>query len=115
MKRSLVLSLILVAASTVFMLRPVVAAGNNDAANGAATASSNGASTTHNPAATSPKHKHRTIDADDAYKNNCMRCHTGLPQYDPRMSKTIVMHMRVDGNIPGDEADALLDYLRGNN
>jgi hypothetical protein len=56
---------------------------------------------------------HRTIDPDDAYKNNCMRCHTALPQYSPRMSKTIVMHMRVAANIPADEAAAILAYLNG--
>jgi hypothetical protein len=31
------------------------------------------------------------------------------------MNKTILMHMRVDANIPGDEADAILEYLRGAN
>jgi hypothetical protein len=114
MKRTFVLSLILIAASTVVFLRPVVAASKTDANASSTAAASSSPSATGGTASTTPK-KHHTIDADDAYKNNCMRCHTGLPQYSPRMSKTVLMHMRVDANIPGDEADAILDYLRGNN
>jgi hypothetical protein len=59
------------------------------------------------------KASHRNIDADDAYKNNCMRCHTALPQYSPRMNKTVIMHMKQAANIPGDEAEAILGYLNG--
>lgn len=114
MKRSLLLSLILIAASTVVLLRPVVAASKKEATNSGTSAATGSPSATGGTASTAPK-KHHTIDADDAYKNNCMRCHTGLPQYSPRMSKTVLMHMRVDANIPGDEADAILEYLRGNN
>ena len=83
-----------------------------DAAGARVDSTSSSGSTTRAAASTSPKRRH-AIDADEAYKNNCMRCHTELPQYSPRMSKTILMHMRVDGNIPGDEADAILEYLRG--
>ena len=114
MKRSLVLSLVLIAASAVFMLRPVFAASKPDATSGSTPASGASASSTRTASSTSSK-KHHAIDPDDAYKNNCMRCHTGLPQYNPRMSKTIMLHMRQDANIPGDEADAILEYLRGNN
>ena len=114
MKRTLAISLVLMAGLTVAFLQPVLAASNaSPKTEGASSASSTGA-TTHNASSTGSKH-HRAIDADEAYKNNCMRCHTGLPQYSPRMSKTILMHMRVDANIPGDEADAILEYLRGNN
>ena len=56
---------------------------------------------------------HRAIDPDSAYKNNCMRCHTSTQQYSPRMTKTIVMHMRVRANLPEDQAQAILDYLNG--
>jgi hypothetical protein len=53
----------------------------------------------------------RQIDPDDAYKNNCMRCHTSTPQYSPRMTKTIVEHMRVRANLTQEEAQAILRYL----
>jgi hypothetical protein len=51
------------------------------------------------------------IDPDDAYKNNCMRCHTSTQQYSPRKTKTIVMHMRVRANLTQEEAEAILKYL----
>ena len=51
------------------------------------------------------------IDPDDAYKNNCMRCHTSTQQYSPRITKTIVMHMRVRANLTEEEAQAILRYL----
>ena len=53
----------------------------------------------------------RQIDPDEAYKNNCMRCHTSTQQYSPRMTKTIVMHMRVRANLTQQEAQAILKYL----
>ena len=64
-------------------------------------------------AAASPPRVHRAIDSDDAYKNNCMRCHTALPAYSPRMNKTIMLHMQQAANIPRDEAEAILRYLNG--
>jgi hypothetical protein len=51
------------------------------------------------------------IDPDDAYKNNCMRCHTSTQQYSPRKTQTIVMHMRVRANLTQEEAEAILKYL----
>jgi hypothetical protein len=62
-------------------------------------------------AAAADSKTHQTVDPDDAYKNNCMRCHSALPQYSSRMSQTIMMHMRVAANLPADEADAILAYL----
>jgi len=40
-----------------------------------------------------------------------MRCHAALPQYSPRINKTIMLHMRLAANLPGDEAQAILEYL----
>jgi hypothetical protein len=53
----------------------------------------------------------RTIDPDDAYKNNCMRCHTSVPQYPPRMMQTILMHKRVRARITAEETKAIFEYL----
>ncbi len=107
MKRSLTISLFRMFAFCV-VLRSTAATSEPPAASSTPAASPPpGASTT----ATTGTNHHRVIDADNAYKNNCMRCHTALPQYSPRMNKTVLMHMRVDGNIPGDEAAAILDYL----
>jgi hypothetical protein len=53
----------------------------------------------------------RHIDPDEAYKNNCMRCHTSTQKYSPLMTETIVMHMRVRANLTQAEAEAILRYL----
>jgi hypothetical protein len=57
------------------------------------------------------KDRGRPVDPDDAYKNNCMRCHTSTQQYSPRVTKTILMHMRVRANLTQEEAQAILKYL----
>jgi t-SNARE complex subunit (syntaxin) len=64
-------------------------------------------------AAAADSKTHQTVDPDVAYKNNCMRCHSALPQYSSRMNQTIMMHMRVAANLPADEAAAILEYLNG--
>jgi hypothetical protein len=51
------------------------------------------------------------VDPDDAYKNNCMRCHSAVRQYSPRMTATIVNHMRVRANLTAEETQAILQYL----
>jgi hypothetical protein len=53
----------------------------------------------------------RQIDPDEAYKNNCVRCHTSTQQYSPRITKTIVMHMRVRADLTQEEAEAIFRYL----
>ena len=58
--------------------------------------------------------KKSTVDPDDAYKNNCMRCHSAVRQYSPRMTATIVMHMRVRANMTEEETQAILQYLADN-
>jgi hypothetical protein len=50
-------------------------------------------------------------DPDDAYKNNCMRCHSAVRPYSLRMTATIVMHMRIRANMTAEESQAILQYL----
>ena len=59
-------------------------------------------------------HSKKVIDPDDAYKNNCMRCHSAVRGYSPRMRATIVNHMRVRANMTAEEARAILQYLTEN-
>jgi hypothetical protein len=56
-------------------------------------------------------HRMRMISADDAYKQNCTRCHSEVPPVSTRRTKTIVRHMRIRANIPAEEAQAILQYL----
>jgi len=53
----------------------------------------------------------RVISGDDAYKENCTRCHSEVPQRNSRSINTTVRHMRVRANISMDEAKAILEYL----
>jgi hypothetical protein len=56
-------------------------------------------------------HLPSNFSADDAYKQNCTRCHSEVTKVNERMTKTILRHMRVRANIPQDEARAILEYL----
>ena len=56
----------------------------------------------------------KAIDPDEAYKNNCMRCHSAVRQYSPRMTATIVTHMRIRANLTAEETQAILQYLTEN-
>jgi len=49
--------------------------------------------------------------ADDAYKANCARCHAEVPKMGPRLTRTVINHMRVRANLTRDEAEAIFDYL----
>ena len=56
-------------------------------------------------------HSKKAVDPDDAYKNNCVRCHSAVRHYSPRMTATIVNHMRVRANMTAEETQAILRYL----
>ena len=53
----------------------------------------------------------RIISGDEAYKANCTRCHSEVPQRNVRSINTTVRHMRVRANLTMDEAKAILEYL----
>jgi hypothetical protein len=55
--------------------------------------------------------KKTTVDPDDAYKDNCMRCHSAVRAYSPRQTATIIMHMRIRANMTTEETEAILQYL----
>ena len=64
-----------------------------------------------NPENTHAVHHARVISGDDAYKQNCTRCHAEVLKVNDRMTKTLVLHMRVRANLTQDEAKAILEYL----
>ena len=55
--------------------------------------------------------KKTTVDPDDAYKDNCMRCHSAVRGYSRRQTATIVMHMRIRANMTAEETQEILQYL----
>ena len=70
-----------------------------------------GMNPTDNTQSTHPIHRMHVLSADDAYKQNCTRCHSEVPPVSARRTKTIVRHMRVRANITAEEAQAILQYL----
>ena len=66
---------------------------------------------TNNAQSMHPMHRMHMVSADDAYKQNCTRCHSEVPPVSTRRTKTIVRHMRVRANITAEEAQAILQYL----
>ena len=66
---------------------------------------------TDNTQSMHPMHRMHMVSADDAYKQNCTRCHSEVPPVSARRTKTIVRHMRVRANITAEEAQAILQYL----
>ena len=99
---SLILALVLVAL--------VAAQTSNSGSSGAASASQD--STTSQKAEKAKKlHLPPNFSADEAYKQNCTRCHAEVPPVSARRTKTIVRHMRVRANLTADEAQAILQYL----
>jgi len=61
-----------------------------------------------------PRKASKFIDPDDAYKNNCLRCHASVQAYSPKKTETIVMHMRVRANLTDQESRAIVEYLQDN-
>ena len=59
-------------------------------------------------------HAKKPVDPDEAYKNNCMRCHSAVRRSSPRMTAAIVNHMRVRANLTAEETQAILQYLTEN-
>ncbi len=51
------------------------------------------------------------VNADLAYKNNCMRCHGAPRKFPDRAMATIMQHMRVRANLTAAETKAILEYL----
>jgi cytochrome c5 len=66
---------------------------------------------TQQPMDMHPVHRMHMLSGDDAYKQNCTRCHSEVPPVSARRTKTIVRHMRVRANITAEEAQAILQYL----
>lgn len=59
-----------------------------------------------------------TTSGSELWSQNCGRCHNyrGVHEFDDAQWQVIVTHMRVVGNIPGNEARAILNFLQqGNN
>ena len=48
---------------------------------------------------------------DRVYQANCARCHSAPEELSPRVTPTVVMHMRVRANLSAKDQQLLLKYL----
>jgi cytochrome c5 len=89
------------------------------AAIGAATLSSaRGATPPAQPSPKKPAHHSAASTSTNAedegeriFAQNCSRCHNAPEGFSPRISGTIVRHMRVRANLSEHDEQALLNYL----
>ena len=51
------------------------------------------------------------IDGDKVFQQNCARCHTVPESFSPRISGTIIRHMRVRAGLSAQDEKALLRFL----
>jgi cytochrome c5 len=48
---------------------------------------------------------------EKAFQANCSRCHNAPEQIPPRISGTVIKHMRVRASLSAKDAQAILQYL----
>jgi cytochrome c5 len=59
----------------------------------------------------SPKGAQTEDEGERVFAQNCSRCHTAPDSFPPRISGTIVRHMRVRANLSQHDEQALLRFL----
>ncbi len=50
-------------------------------------------------------------DGQRVFEQNCSRCHTAPDGFSPRISKTVVRHMRMRANLSAEDERALLHFF----
>lgn len=68
------------------------------------------------PAASGPDQKHvsktrQDTAGDKIFEQNCVRCHTPPMTLNPRVTGTVIQHMRVRAHLTSREQEILLKYL----
>lgn len=51
------------------------------------------------------------LEGEKRFRSNCGRCHVAPPKFAPRVTATIVRHMRVRANITDDDMRYILRYM----
>lgn len=51
------------------------------------------------------------LQGEKRFRANCGRCHTAPPKFAPRMTATIVRHMRVRATITDEDMHLILRYM----
>jgi cytochrome c5 len=58
-----------------------------------------------------PKSQPSAEDGERAFKANCSRCHYAPDTLNPRITGTVIRHMRVRANLSAADERAILHYL----
>lgn len=56
-------------------------------------------------------HATRQRDGNEIFAQNCSRCHSAPEGFSPRISGTVVRHMRVRANLSREDEQALLRFF----
>lgn len=51
------------------------------------------------------------VDGDQVFRQNCARCHTVPESFSPRITGTVIRHMRVRAGLSAEDEKALLRFL----
>jgi mono/diheme cytochrome c family protein len=51
------------------------------------------------------------LEGEKRFHSNCARCHAAPPKFAPRVTATIIRHMRVRATITEEEARLILHYM----
>ena len=51
------------------------------------------------------------VEGEKSFHANCGRCHAAPPKFSPRMTATIIRHMRVRATITEQEMRSILHYM----
>ena len=68
-------------------------------------------STASAAAATNTQDESMRAEGEKRFRSNCGRCHTAPPKFAPRMTATIVRHMRVRATITDQDMRMILRYM----
>jgi cytochrome c5 len=63
------------------------------------------------PAGNSAQDENMRLEGEKRFRSNCGRCHAAPPKFAPRITATIVRHMRVRANITDEDMRKILRYL----
>jgi cytochrome c5 len=59
----------------------------------------------------STKHPAPSSDGERVFQQNCSRCHDAPQSFSPRISGTVIRHMRVRASLSAQDEKALLKFL----
>jgi cytochrome c5 len=55
--------------------------------------------------------QHTAVSGEEVFAQNCSRCHAAPQSFAPRISGTVLMHMRVRASLSQEETQALMRFF----